>query len=235
MSAGSWTAEAAASRRGAGSPEAGPACFGDRPEARQLSFLDAAALADTAAKRYLPPAQRLVVWCRWMSLEWSTAQELDVILKAFLAYLALDGFVAAAGRVAAAAVRHLLLPALESSCGSPLRACKALDGWKKLKPARMCLPIPRPAAMVIVGVMISLSQLPFPLFVILSFAGTCAPRRPFACEASLSWFPTRWRGSCAASGAWCPNHARTGVQGRWASPMRAWHWTRLRGRRCGWR
>ncbi|CAK0850396.1 unnamed protein product, partial [Prorocentrum cordatum] len=142
------------------------------------SVIETAALTDANAMHCAARAQRLVIWCLRMGLRGSSAQEVDVILTAFLARLALDGFDAGAGRATPAAARHLL-PALGATRIAPPRACKSTGGWKKLTPPCMRLPIPRPAALAIVGVLLARRQIPFAIFVVLSFAGYLRPSEAF--------------------------------------------------------
>ena len=77
--------------------------------AGQLSFLGAAAATDRTGRLYARRAGRFAERCLRQGLSWTSAAELDVMLAAFLGRLALDGFDAATGRVAVAALRHIVL------------------------------------------------------------------------------------------------------------------------------
>ena len=131
-------------------------------------------MTDRTNRLYAQHASRFAEWCRWQGLSWTSTAELDVMLTAFLGHLALDGFDTATGRVTIAALRHFV-PGLGGGRASLPRASRALDGWKKLKPPTMRLPLPRPAIMAVLGVLLSRGQVEIALFILMSFAAYLRP------------------------------------------------------------
>ena len=139
-----------------------------------ISFLELAAVTEHTLVGYSGHVDRFLLWCRWTGCDWSSIETLDATLVAFFVNLALDGFEVATGRTTMAGVKHFV-PALAGTRRGLPRAARALDGWSRLVPPQMRLPLPRVGMLAIVGYLIAMGQAPMAVFVRLAFDAYLRP------------------------------------------------------------
>ncbi|CAK0838468.1 unnamed protein product, partial [Prorocentrum cordatum] len=136
-----------------------------------LSVLEASAVSESTGKNYHASALRFLNWCLWTARDFKNSVELDTILVVFFVHLFLDGYDSATGRVTMASLKHHL-PSMPMGSRPLPRAFRALQGWTKLVPPQMRLPLPRVAMFAIVGALLSQGLLSQAVFVRIAF-GTC--------------------------------------------------------------
>ncbi|CAK0869151.1 unnamed protein product, partial [Prorocentrum cordatum] len=139
-----------------------------------LSFLESSAVSDPARARYRCHALRFLEWLGWHELDFTTASQLGSVLVYFLTDSALDGFDAATGRMTVAALRQFLPHILVGKRPLP-RSARALDGWRRLVPPQMRLPLPRSAAMAVAGWLIWMNLPSMAVCVALAFHAYLGP------------------------------------------------------------
>ncbi|CAK0883156.1 unnamed protein product [Prorocentrum cordatum] len=133
-----------------------------------LSVLEANAVSESTGKNYHASALRFLNWCLWTARDFKNSVELDTILVVFFVHLFLDGHDSATGRVTMASLKHHLPSMLMGSRPLP-RAFRALQGWTKLVPPQMRLPLQRVAMFAIVGALLSQGLLSQAVFVRIAF------------------------------------------------------------------
>ncbi|CAK0811879.1 unnamed protein product, partial [Prorocentrum cordatum] len=148
-----------------------------------LSVLEANAVSESTGKNYHASALRFLNWCLWTARDFKSSVELDAILVVFFVHLFLDGYDSATGRVAMASLKHHLPSMLMGSRPLP-RAFRALQGWTKLVPPQMRLPLPRVAMFAIVGVLLSQGLLSQAVFVRIAFDAYLRPSEAYRLTAA---------------------------------------------------
>ena len=91
-------------------------------------------------------------------MQFYSLAELDAVLHIYFVNLALDGFDTATGRVTLTSLRYLMPSFVQKTKLLP-RSLRALEGWMKLVPPAMRLPLPKLAMLAIVGYLIANSQI----------------------------------------------------------------------------
>ncbi|CAK0816539.1 unnamed protein product [Prorocentrum cordatum] len=148
-----------------------------------LSVLEASAVSESTGKNYHASALRFLNWCLWAARDFKNSVELDTILVVFFVHLFLDGYDSATGRVAMASLKHHLPSMLMGSRPLP-RAFRALQGWTKLVPPQMRLPLPRVAMFAIVDVLLSQGLLSQAVFVRIAFDAHLRPGEAYRLTAA---------------------------------------------------
>ena len=133
-----------------------------------LSTLEEASVTDKSRDIYKGHARMFWAWATWHMVDFSTAPELDLVLVMFMHQLFLDGYNVATGRTATSAIRYFLPLILPGKTPLP-RTQRALDGWRKLCPPQMRLPIPLVAAAAIAGVLMGTGRPDMAAFVMIAF------------------------------------------------------------------
>jgi len=113
-----------------------------------------------------------------MNYNWTTAAELDVVLTVFMVNLYLDGYDTGTGRTTAAALRFYL-PALFVGRNVLPRTLRALDGWRKLVPPKMRLPLPKIAVGAVAGWLMFRRQLSMAAYVLVTFDAYLRPSEAY--------------------------------------------------------
>ncbi|CAK0831634.1 unnamed protein product [Prorocentrum cordatum] len=134
----------------------------------ETSFLENAAVTQRAQDSYHAHAARVHRWCTWTGQSFETAARLAALLPVFFGNLCLGMFDTATGRMTMAALRHLLPHLLTGPRALP-RAARALEGWGRLVPPQMRLPLPRSAMLAVVGLLIQDRRFAEAVFVRLAF------------------------------------------------------------------
>ena len=148
-----------------------------------LSVLEASAVSDSTGRNYHACALKFLNWCMWTARNFTDSAELDIVLVAFFVHLFLDGYDSATGRMTMAALKHRLPSTLTGSRPLP-RAFRALQGWTKLVPPQMRLPLPRVAMFAIVGAMLAQGRLPEATFVRIAFDTYLRPSEAYRLTAA---------------------------------------------------
>jgi len=177
-----------------------------------LSFLEEAVVTDATREQYRSHVARLVVWCQLLRLDWSTEAELDALLTGFLVQLCLDGYSTATGRFTVAGLRYFL-PHLASK-GTLVRAGRAITGWAKLVPPQMRMPLPRPAMMAMVGLLVAEGRTLMALFILLSFLAYLRPTEALRLTTASFIPPAAAAGASYSAWGLIVNNADCGIPGK---------------------
>lgn len=148
-----------------------------------LSVLEASAVSDSTGRNYHACALKFLNWCLWTGRNFTDSVVLDTILVVFFSHLFLDGYDSATGRMTMAALKHHLPAMLTGSRPLP-RAFRALQGWTKLVPPQMRLPLPRVAMFAILGVLMSQGRLAEATFVRIAFDTYLRPSEAYRLTAA---------------------------------------------------
>ncbi|CAK0871171.1 unnamed protein product, partial [Prorocentrum cordatum] len=109
-----------------------------------LSVLGASAASASAGRNCRARAQKFLSWRLWTARDFWGSAQLDAVLVVHFAHLFLGGYDCATGCAALAALKHHVPALLVGSRPLP-RASRAFQGWAKLAPPQMRLPLPRVA------------------------------------------------------------------------------------------
>jgi len=189
------------------------------PTCRQLlegatCFLEEAAVRPTTEEKYREVAMRFVEWCRLEGVDWTSRDGLDVAVVRFLCVLFQDGFESGTGSALVSALRHFM-PALSTAKKEPLPRCeRAMQGWRRLTPGKMRLPIPRSVAGAVAAYMLD-HQLPeMAVFVLLLFVAMLRPGEALRLAPWSVVAPARGAETAFASWGLVLNAADLGVPGK---------------------
>ena len=146
-----------------------------RPVLAGLTLLETLAVRSNTERSYLQMLGNFVQWCRQHRQDWTSFEELDVVLCSYFSDHYLMGTACNIGSQTLAAIAHVTPSLFKRTVSVLPRASRASAAWKRRAPGKTRLPLPRAAVYAIAGWLISHGQLGMACWVALAFAAYLRP------------------------------------------------------------